>query len=375
MSYHLPCVLMRGGTSRGPFFLADWLPQDPLQRDRTLIAALGSPHELQIDGLGGGHSLTSKVAIVSRSVHAGCDVDYLFAQVSVGEARVDTRPNCGNMLAGVGPFAIEQGLVHAGRQADVTQVRVYNLNTGARIDLQVQTRDGRVRYEGDMRIDGVQGTAAPVLMSFRDAWGAVTGQLFPTGQRIDTIAGLQVTCIDAAQVMVLVPAAALGLRGDESAAELDADTALLARLQALRCQAGLRMGLGGIPDSVLPKPVLVAPGPAPGSIVSRYFTPWRCHRSHAVTGAIGVAAALLLPGTVATDARTPASAGTHRVQVLHPAGRTHVDVQLALVDGHCTLVQAALVRTARKIFEGTLFVAQSAMAPGCPGPWPADDRP
>ena len=360
MSYHLPCVLMRGGTSRGPFFLADWLPTDPAERDRTLIAALGSPHELQIDGLGGGNSLTSKVAIVSRSAHAGCDVDYLFAQVSVDEARVDTRPNCGNMLAGVGPFAIEQGLVPPSGTGDVTRVRVYNVNTRSRIDVQVQTRGGQVHYEGDVRIDGVQGTAAPVLMNFLDAWGAVTGQIFPTGQRIDTIHGLAVTCIDAAQVMVLVRAADLGLRGDETPAELDADTALLARLEALRCEAGLRMGLGDVSGSVLPKPVIVSPGTAPGSTVSRYFTPRRCHRSHAATGAIGVAAATVLPGTVASDPRSEAGSGTRRVEVLHPAGRIHVDVELAAVDGHPTLVQAALVRTARKILEGTLFVAEAA---------------
>ncbi|CAN7554153.1 4-oxalomesaconate tautomerase [Acidovorax sp. LjRoot117] len=363
MSYNLPCVLMRGGTSRGPFFLADWLPQDTAQRDRTLIAALGSPHELQIDGLGGGNSLTSKVAIVSRSVHADCDVDYLFAQVSVDEARVDTRPNCGNMLAGVGPFAIEQGLVPTSATGDVTRVRVYNVNTRSRIDVQVQTRGGRVHYEGDVHIDGVQGTAAPVLMNFLDAWGAVTGQIFPTGQRIDTLHGLPVTCIDAAQVMVLVRAADLGLRGDETPAELDADTALLARLEALRCEAGLRMGMGDVSHSVLPKPVIVSEGTVPGSITSRYFTPRRCHRSHAVTGAIGVAAAMVLPGTVATDTRTAPSAGTRRVEVLHPAGRIHVDVELALVDGHCTLVQAALVRTARKILEGTLFVAHHTLEP------------
>ena len=169
MSTNIPCVLMRGGTSRGPFFLADWLPRDPEARDRTLIAALGSPHELQIDGLGGGNSLTSKVAIVSRSTQPDCDVDYLFAQVSVQEARVDTRPNCGNMLAGVGPFAIEQGLVAPSTQGSTTRVRVYNVNTRSRIDVQVCTAGGQVHYDGDVRIDGVQGTAAPVLMKFLDA--------------------------------------------------------------------------------------------------------------------------------------------------------------------------------------------------------------
>ncbi|KZT15016.1 4-oxalomesaconate tautomerase [Acidovorax sp. GW101-3H11] len=361
MSTNLPCVLMRGGTSRGPFFLADWLPQAPEARDRTLIAALGSPHELQIDGLGGGNSLTSKVAIVSRSTQPDCDVDYLFAQVSVQEARVDTRPNCGNMLAGVGPFAIEQGLVAPSGQG-TTRVRVYNVNTRSRIDVQVCTAGGQVHYDGDVRIDGVKGTAAPVLMNFLDAWGAVTGQIFPTGQRIDHIQGLDVTCIDAAQVMVLVRAADLGLRGDETPAELDTNTALLARLEALRLEAGQRMGMGDVTHSVLPKPVIVSPGTSPGCVVSRYFTPHQCHRSHAVTGAIGVAAASVLPGTVATDERSPPSAGLRRVEVQHPAGRIQVEVELSEVDGQFKLVQAALVRTARKILEGTLFVPESAPA-------------
>lgn len=360
MSFTLPCVLMRGGTSRGPFFLADWLPKDAAARDKTLIAALGSPHELQIDGLGGGNSLTSKVAIVSRSVHSDCDVDYLFAQVSVEEARVDTKPNCGNMLAGVGPFAIEQGLVHAS-EGPTTKVRVFNVNTGSRIDVQVCTAGGHVRYEGDVQIDGVQGTAAPVLMNFLDAWGAVTGQIFPTGQRIDTIQGLQVTCIDAAQVMVLVRAADLGLQGTETPAQLDANADLLQRLESVRREAGHRMGMGDVSQSVLPKPVIVSPGAELGSIVSRYFTPHRCHRSHAVTGAIGVAAAMVLPGTVASDPRSQPVAGVQRVEVQHPAGRIHVDVELAMEGGQCTLVQAALVRTARKILQGTLYVPDSAL--------------
>lgn len=361
MTTSIPCVLMRGGTSRGPFFLSDWLPADLALRDRTLLAALGSPNELQVDGLGGGNSLTSKVAIVSRSTRPECDVDYLFAQVSVDEARVDTRPNCGNMLAGVGPFAIEQGLVplggqhrHAGR--NTTCVRVFNVNTQARIDVKVSTHGDRVQYEGDVHIDGVPGTAAPVLLDFLDAWGGVTGHVFPTGNRIDTIDGIDVTCIDAAQVMVIIHAHQLGLRGDETPAALDANTELLARLEAIRLEAGARMGLGDVTDSVLPKPVIVAPGPTAGTVYSRYFTPKRCHRSHAVTGAIGVASALLLPHTVATDARIAAAPGTRRVTVLHPAGSIHVDVELASKGGEIALVQASLVRTARKIFEGTLFV-------------------
>ncbi|MEK9802055.1 MAG: PrpF domain-containing protein, partial [Curvibacter sp.] len=289
----LPCVLMRAGTSRGPFFLKDWLPEDTATRDRVLRGAIGASDLGQIDGLGGGSTLTSKVAIVSRSSRADCDIDYLFAQVSA--QGVDTRPNCGNMLAGVAPFAIEQGLV---QPADgMTSVRVHNVNTGARIDVSLHTPSGRVVYDGDVCIDGTPGPAAPVYLSFLDAWGAVTGRLFPTGQRTEGIDGVEVSCIDAAMPMVLMRACELGVSGHESAAELDAMPELLARIERIRREAGRRMGLGDVSASVVPKPVLLAEGAEPGAIVSRYFTPWRCHTAHAVTGAVGVATAYALPGT------------------------------------------------------------------------------
>ena len=245
----IPCVLMRGGTSRGPFFLADWLPADPAERDRLLLTAMGSPHALQVDGLGGGNNLTSKVAIVSRSRRPGCDIDYLFAQVSVDQASVDLRPNCGNMLSGAAPFAIDEGLLAA--NDGVTSVRVHNVNTGSVIEAIVQTPGGRLTYEGAARIDGVAGTAAPVRLNFLDAWGAVTGGLFPSGQRQDDIDGLRVTLIDAAMPMALMRASDLGARGDETPAELDANPALMARIEAVRLEAGRRMGLGDVRDSVL----------------------------------------------------------------------------------------------------------------------------
>ncbi|MGH8815018.1 MAG: PrpF domain-containing protein, partial [Achromobacter pestifer] len=224
----IPCVLMRGGTSRGPFFLGDWLPADPAERDRLLLIAMGSPHALQVDGLGGGNTLTSKVAIVSRSTRPDCDIDYLFAQVSVDRATVDTRPNCGNMLSGAAPFAIDEGLVPA--RHGVTPVRVHNVNTGAVIEAVVQTPGGRLTYEGDARIDGVEGAAAPVRLNFLDAWGAVTGKLFPTGCRQEQVDGVAVTLIDAAMPMVLMRASDFGLRGDETPAQLDGNAGLLARL-------------------------------------------------------------------------------------------------------------------------------------------------
>ncbi len=352
MTLSIPCVLMRAGTSRGPFFLRDWLPEGDEARNQALIGAIGASDPLQLDGLGGGSTLNSKVAIVSRSSQPDCDLDYLFAQVGVGHQSVDTRPNCGNMLSGVVPFAIDQGLIPA--QDGSTTARVFNVNTGSRIDITVRTPGGKVTYEGDARIDGVAGTAAPVLLNFLDAWGAITGQLFPTGQRIDTIDGVELTCIDAAMPLMIMRATDLGMSGRERPAELDANTALLARIEALRLQAGQRMGLGDVSGSVVPKPVLVSAGDSAHSITSRYFTPHKCHASHAVTGAIGVATAFALPGTVASGQAM--TAGRHALVVLHPAGQIDVEVTLQGEGAQASVQSAALVRTVRKIMQGVLHL-------------------
>lgn len=369
----IPCVLMRAGTSRGPFFLREWLPADDQARDQALIGAIGASDPLQLDGLGGNSTLNSKVAIVSRSTRPGCDLDYLFAQVGVGHQSVDTRPNCGNMLAGVAPFALEQGLVQA--QEGTTTVRIYNVNTGSTIDATVCTPGLQVSYEGDARIDGVPGTAAPILLNFLDAWGAVTGKVFPTGQRIDVVDGLEVTCIDAAMPLMILRASDMGVTGRERPAELDANTALLERIEKLRRQMGARMGLGDVTNSVIPKPVLVSPGEHPDSIVSRYFTPHKCHASHAVTGAIGVSTAFALPGTVASGmVRAP---GRHLLAVVHPQGQIEVDVEVAQEGAEIAVVKAALLRTARKIMQGELtlpayvFPARDADAAGAA---PSADR-
>lgn len=354
MSKILPCVLMRAGTSRGPFFLRDWLPEDTDARDQILIGAIGASDPLQLDGVGGGSTLNSKVAIVSRSSRPDCDLDYLFAQVGVGQRSVDTRPNCGNMLSGVLPFALEQGLLPAGE--GTTTARIFNVNTGSRIEVTVCTPGGKITYEGSTRIDGVAGTAAPVYLNFLDAWGAVTGRVFPTGKRIDTIHGVEATCIDAAMPLMIVRACDLGVTGSESPAELDANAELLRRLEAMRLAAGEMMGLGDVSTSVIPKPVLISPGESEDSITSRYFTPRRCHASHAVTGAIGVASALALPGTVASGGRAASTPARRNLVVLHPAGRIDIDVE---VDGHGEAAQirrASLVRTARKILQGELHI-------------------
>lgn len=355
----IPCVLMRAGTSRGPFFLKDWLPSDPAARDQALIGAIGASDPLQLDGLGGNSTLNSKVAIVSLSTLPDCDLDYLFAQVGVGHQSVDTRPNCGNMLSGVAPFAIEQGLIEA--QDGTTTVRIHNVNTGAKIEATVQTPGGRVTYEGSARIDGVAGTAAPVLLNFLDAWGAVTGHLFPTGQRTESIEGVTVTCIDAAMPLMILRASELGLTGRERPAELDANAALLEKIEVMRLEAGRRMGLGDVSGSVVPKPVIVSPGDSPDSIVSRYFTPHRCHSSHAVTGAIGVSTAFALPGTVASGLSR--ASGRHLLSVVHPQGQIDIDVEVA-GEGDAAVVQkAALVRTARKIMQGQLHLPDYVFPP------------
>lgn len=351
MTSTLPCVLMRAGTSRGPFFLRSWLPEDEALRDEVLIGAIGASDLLQVDGVGGGSTLTSKVAIVSKSSEPGCDVDYLFAQVGVGQRSVDTRPNCGNMLSGVAPFAIEQGLVQA-RDGETT-VRVFNVNTRSRIDVTVQTPRGQVTYAGETGIDGVAGTAAPIRLNFLDAWGAVTGSMFPTGHRKDLIHGIEVTCIDAAMPLVIIRAADLGLTGREAPAELDANLPLLARIEALRCAAGEAMGLGDVSASVIPKPVIASAGDDAGSITSRYFTPRRCHASHAVTGAIGVATAFALPGTVASG---ECRSGVRTIAVLHPQGRIEVEVAIEGTGTEARIQRAALMRTARKILQGELHI-------------------
>ena len=352
MNRTIPCVLMRAGTSRGPFFLREWLPENEVQRNLALVAAIGSPDPLALDGLGGGSTLNSKVAIVSKSTQDDCDLDYLFAQVDVLRASVDTRPNCGNMLSGVAPFAIEQGLINA--QEDVTTVRIFNVNTGSKIEATVCTPGGKVTYDGNARIDGVAGTAAPVLLNFLDAWGAVTGKIFPTGNRIDKIDGVEMTCIDAAMPLMIIRAKDLGLEGRETPAELDANKPLLSRIESLRLQAGLRMGLGDVTGSVIPKPVLMSEGDDTDRVMSRYFTPHKCHASHAVTGAIGVATAFALPGTVASG--KPRSAGSHAIAVQHPAGQIDVQVLLQSTDGEIAVQSAALVRTVRKVMEGTLHL-------------------
>ena len=359
MQTAIPCVLMRGGTSRGLYFLERDLPYPTAVRDDILLAAMGSPDSRQIDGAGGGASTSSKVAIVSPSADDAADVDYLFAQVGVDTPTVDTAPSCGNILAGVGPYAIEQGLVEA--QPGRTTVRIRNVNTGTIIDAVVRTPDGHVAYEGDQRIDGVPGTGAPIRLAFRSPMGAKTGRLLPTGRPVDRVLGVDVTCIDAAMPMVVIDADALGLAGDEAPAELDADTDLMDRIEAIRREAGRLMGLGDVAGSVIPKVAVVSRPRNGGSLCARYFVPDRCHAAIAATGAITLAACTVVEGSIANRLARRDVSAPGSVLVEHPAGAMAVDLEYAGLGPSPVINRATIVRTARPIFVGAVQVPEHVM--------------
>jgi 4-oxalomesaconate tautomerase len=354
MQTKIPCVIMRGGTSRGPFFLTDDLPSDTQTRDDVLLAVMGSPHEIQVDGIGGSHSVTSKVAMISKSRRPDADVDYLFAQVEINEKIVDTKPNCGNMLVAVGPFAIEAGLVPA--QAGETLVRIFNVNTQSLVEAIIQTPGGRVTYEGKASIDGVPGTAAPVGINFMNAIGAVTGKMLPSGNVLDMIDGVEVSCVDVAMPVILMRAEAFGKTGHETPAELDADKELYGRMEAIRRKAGALMGMGDVSKLVVPKIALLSKPRSGGTIASRFFVPYACHKAHPVTGTVCIASACAIPGTVASRiaALPPAPQGVVRIE--HPSGMIVIDFDADFTDGRQELRRAALIRTARRIFEGYVNV-------------------
>ncbi|MCX7272232.1 MAG: 4-oxalomesaconate tautomerase [Burkholderiales bacterium] len=353
MQRPIPCLFMRGGTSRGPFFRADDLPADTATRDRVLLAVMGSPDRRQIDGLGGAHPLTSKVGIVSRGSLPGVDLDFLFAQLQPERDTVDTTPNCGNMLAAVVPFALETGLAQP--QGDTTTLRVLTLNTGMQCDITVHTPGGRVEYEGNARIDGVPGTSAPVSISFLDTAGSVCSGLLPTGRVLDLIDGLEVTCIDNGMPLVMLRAADVGRTGHESVAELEADAPLKARLERLRLACGHAMGLGDVSAKNYPKMTLIAAPRQGGSLATRSFIPHVCHDAIGVLAAVTVATACVLRGSV-TEGIAVMPAGDQRtVSVEHPTGEFSVSLHTDPADPQ-SVTQAALLRTARLLMRGDTFI-------------------
>ena len=354
MITRIPASLYRGGTSKGPLILASDLPADRKTLDAVLLTAMGSPHKRQIDGIGGAETLTSKIAVVSKSSRPGHDVDYLFVQVNPESDVVDYSSNCGNMLSAVGPFAIEMGLVAA--TDPETRVVVFNINTNSTIEVILQTPGGEVTYDGDAAIAGVPGTAVAVKENFAGTVGSKTGKLLPTGNVSEEIDGVEVTCIDVAVPMVIVSAAALGKTGYESKAELDPDAQMIARLEKIRIEAGKRMGLGDCNKLVIPKPVLVAAPRAGGTIASRDFVPFNCHATYSVTGSMALAAACLMPGTVANQLAKLKGAGRQIVGIEHPGGTLEVELLARQVGGKFEMQEANLLRTCRKLFEGQICI-------------------
>lgn len=353
----IPCVFMRGGTSRGPFFHSIDLPERVDVRDRVLLRVMGSPDVSQIDGLGGATTVTSKVAIVSRSDHPEADIDYLFAQVNLGRQIVDVSPTCGNMLSGVGPFAIEEGLIPA--QGDVTKITIRDVNTNIFVDAIVQTPRGRVTYDGDIEIPGVPGAGAPIDLLFREIVGRRTGSLLPTGRPIEVINNTEATLIDVAIPMVVVTAKAMGLTGYETPPEIHHDVDFMRRMEAIRRRCGVLMGLGDVSESVLPKFAMVAPPREGAHFAMRYLTPSQCHQSIAVSGAISAASCANLPNSVLTSFVRLEDGPDDVVRIEHPSGVIDVELKSAVVGGQLTVTSARTVRTARRIMDGRVYVPLS----------------
>ena len=349
------CSIMRGGTSRGAYFLAGDLPADRDRREAVLRTVMGGRDALQVDGIGGGHPLTSKVAIVGLSDRADADVDYLFLQVTPSTGQVSDGQNCGNILAGVGPFAIEQGLIAV--TGAETIVRVHMVNSGNLCALTVQTPGGAVQYAGDTAIDGVPGTAAPILCNYLNVAGSVTGAMLPTGNVSDTVDGVVVTCIDNGMPVVLLRAADVGCSGRESPDELDANEALKQTLESIRLALGPRMNLGDVAQKTVPKMCLVSPPAAGGHVATRTFIPHVCHKAIGVLGAVSVATACLLEGSV-TDGIAVVPPGAEKsMDVEHPSGSLRVHFAVDEAAGPENRVQSAgVIRTARLLMRGEVFV-------------------
>ena len=345
------CMWMRGGTSKGGYFLAQDLPADTAVRDAFLLRVMGSPDPRQIDGLGGADPLTAKVAVVSKSDRDDADVDYLFLQVFVDQAIVTDAQNCGNILAGVGPFAIERGLVAA--SGDETDVRIFMVNTGQIATARVPTPNGKVSYVGKAKIDGVPGSSSSIPVTFADTAGSSCGSLLPSGNVVDVIDGVEVTLIDNGMPVVIMRASDMGITGTESREELEANAELRAKLESIRLQAGPLMNLGDVKEKSVPKMTMVSAATNGGALSTRTFIPHRCHASIGVLGAVSVATAAVLPGSPAAAVANVENGERITLSVEHPIGEMTVILNME-ADGQ--VGTAALLRTARKLFDGEVFV-------------------
>ena len=347
------CMMMRGGSSKGAYFRADDLPAEHSERDDLVRRIMGTPDARQIDGIGGAHPLTSKVAIVSRSARPDADVDYLFLQIGVEDAMVSDRQNCGNLLAGVAPFAIERGLVSVDSAASTTTLRIHMENTGSVATATVHVYDGMPVYSGTTAISGVPGAAAPIRLEFADIAGGTAGSLLPTGSARDRVSGVDCTLIDNGMPVVVLRADAAGITGYESCADLEANPSLLSFLEALHLEAGQLMGLGDVSAATVPKICLVAPPRAGGALSTRTFIPRRCHDAIGVLGAVSVATAALLPGSPSSEVMAPISGDS--VILEHPTGLFEATIEISRCGGQVVVERAGIVRTARKLMDGVVY--------------------
>lgn len=356
----IPYLFLRGGTSRGPYFHRSDLPADQDTLAEVLASVMGAGNPRNIDGLGGGNAVTTKVAMLSKSEDPAADVDYFFAQVAVEERLVDFSPTCGNILVGVGPAAIEMGLVPI--TGDVTTLKIRAVNTGALVESRVHTPGGAVSYDGDTAVDGVPGTAAPIALNFMEVVGSRTGKLFPTGQPIDVIDGIEVSCVDVAMPMMIMRAVDLGITGHESQTELDKRKDLFDRMEALRIQAGRLMGFGDVTKSVVPKIGLIAAPAQGGHMAARYFMPWTTHPTLAVTGSQCLAACALAPGTVAEGLAVVPETSPSTFVLEHPMGTMDVLVQFVHGPDGFDFISAGVTRTARLLARGDVMVPKDVWA-------------
>ena len=344
-------MMMRGGTSKGAYFLEEDLPEDPDERDQLILQIMGAPDPRQIDGIGGAHPLTSKVAVISKSTDADADVNYLFLQTGVDQAFVTDQQNCGNILAGVGPFAIERGLFQA--DGETATVRIRMVNTDSIATAVFPVREGEPLYSGDAEIAGVPGHAASIRIDFEATQGASCGALLPTGNIVDTICGVEVTCIDNGMPVVVMRAEDVGITGYEEPGELEANEPLRKLIESIRLEAGPMMNLGDVTRTTVPKLTMVAPAKDGGSLCTRTFIPHRCHDAIGVLGAVSVATAAMIPGTPAASVLSPRDDGV--VIVEHPTGTFDVAVELDLSGPIPSVSRSGIIRTARKLFDGTVF--------------------
>lgn len=358
----IPCTLMRGGTSKGLYFHADDLPAERPLFDQVLLAAMGSPDARQIDGVGGAHPLTSKVAVISRATRADADVDYLFLQVVVDKREVSDSQNCGNLLAGVGPWAIEHGFVAA--TDTTTPVRIHMVNTRSIAVAHVSTPGGLVEYEGETRIDGVPGSAAAIPLEFLDIAGSSCGSMLPTGSPVDTVEGIQVTCVDNGMPVVVMRAEDLGVSGGETPEQLERNVALKARVENMRLHVGHRMNLGEVMNKTVPKMCLVSAPRHGGAIATRMFIPHRVHEAIGVLGAVSVATACVIPGSIAAAIAKVGVGERHRLDIEHPTGFFTVDMEVEVKDNRVEVKRSALLRTARKLMRGEVFVPSHVWSRG-----------